>query len=478
MSIAGTLSSALSGLNANARAAEIAASNIANARTEGYGVRELLTQSRTVGSTGQGVQVTGVLRHADPALINDRRLAQAGAGDRSTQADFLGGLEELLGASDDSSGLAGRIAAFDTALIEAAARPESEQRLSRVATTAAHITGLLDTVSKAVQSARTMADDRIGAQVRDLNTGLARVADLNSLIRTSISTGRDASALMDQRQQAIDAIAAILPLREIAQENGQIVLLSQQGALLADGRAARFGFVSVGMIVPGMTQSGGALSGLTLNDKPLITGGANSQIAGGSLAGQFAVRDELAPAAQIKLDALARDLIDRFAAPGLDASRAPGDPGLFTDAGAAFDGISEIGLSQRIALNAAVDPQQGGALWRLRDGLATAVPGVAGNARLLIDWNATLTDARNPVSGGFMPGAGDVVSGVAAGRLSAEGETSFAQARVDALRKMEMDAGVDTDHELQALLQIEQAYAANARVMQTVDQMIQTLLEM
>ena len=39
-----------------------------------------------------------------------------------------------------------------------------------------------------------------------------------------------------------------------------------------------------------------------------------------------------------------------------------------------------------------------------------------------------------------------------------------------------MRDGVDTDDEVQRLLQIEQAYAANARVIQTVDDMIQTIL--
>ena len=40
---------------------------------------------------------------------------------------------------------------------------------------------------------------------------------------------------------------------------------------------------------------------------------------------------------------------------------------MFTDAGAAFLGGNEIGLSERLTLNAAVDPRQGGALWRLRE---------------------------------------------------------------------------------------------------------------
>ena len=38
-------------------------------------------------------------------------------------------------------------------------------------------------------------------------------------------------------------------------------------------------------------------------------------------------------------------------------------------------------------------------------------------------------------------------------------------------------SAVDMDQELQSLLLIEQSYAANARVIQTIDEMIQRLLQ-
>ena len=69
-----------------------------------------------------------------------------------------------------------------------------------------------------------------------------------------------------------------------------------------------------------------------------------------------------------------------------------------------------------------------------------------------------------------------MLSGVATARLTAEGEASFASARLEALQSMELEGGVDTDQEMQSLLLIEQAYAANAKVMSTLDDMIQTLL--
>lgn len=483
MSITGTLSSALTGLTTAARAAEVVSSNIANAMTEGYGRRELQTVSRSVGTTGQGVQVTGISRHSDPILLGDRRMAEAGSGARNTAAGFLKRLEGVLGTPDSATSLGSRIAAFDSSLIEASSRPESEARLSRVAETAKALAAHLATASDDIQTTRGQADDRIESEVAQMNTALVRIAALNGQIRGSFGVGRDASALVDQRQQLIDTISGIIPLREVPRGNGQIALFTAGGAVLLDGAPAELGFAPVGVIIPGMTQASGALSGLTINGRAVSTAAEGSLISGGSLAGQFALRDDLAPRAQSQLDAIARDLIDRFADPALDITRAPGMAGLFTDSGGAFLPANETGLAQRVRLNAAADPGAGGALWRLRDGLGAVVPGAAGDARLLKDLHLALTAPRNPASGGFMTGArsyasltADMVSGVASARVTSEGEASFAAARLDTLREMELENGVDTDQEMQSLLLIEQAYAANAKVMSTVNDMIQTLL--
>jgi flagellar hook-associated protein 1 FlgK len=484
MSISGSLSSALSGLTVAARAAEVVSSNIANAMTEGYGRRELQTSSRSVGSSGQGVRVTGVLRQGDPVLLGDRRMAEAESGGSNATAAFLKRLERVLGTPDTATSLGSRIADFDTALIEASSRPESEARLSRVAETAKAVVRHLSTTSDDIQAARSAADDQIQSEVARINTALTRVAELNSQIRANAGSGRDASALVDQRQQVIDGIASIVPLREVPRGHGQVALFSSGGAILLDGAPTELGFTPVGIIVPGMTQGSGALSGLTINGKA-VTAGQGGAMSGGSLSGHFAVRDELGPQAQARLDALARDLTERFAGSTLDTTRAPGAAGLFTDAGSAFLPAGEIGLSQRLRLNAAADPVQGGDLWRLRDGLGATAPGAAGDSRLLKGMQAALVDQRSPVSGGFMAGnrslstlAADMLSGVASARLTAEGEASYASARMDTLRQMELEGGVDTDQEMQSLLLIEQAYAANAKVVSAVGDMIQRLLEM
>lgn len=484
MSLNASMSSALSGLSAAARAAEIVSSNIANAMTEGYGRRELQTASRVVGSVGQGVQVTGVARRSDPALISDRRLAQSGSGERDTRAAFLQRLETVLGTADSAVSVNSRISDFDMALIEATSRPESEARLAKVMQTAKALTQHLSAAGADIQQARQDADDQIGSQVAQVNTALSRIADLNKQISMNTGARRDTSALVDQRQQVIDSISKIIPLREVTRERGQVALFTTGGAVILDGTPGEFGFTGAGVVVAGMTIGNATLSGLTLNGRVVSTAAQDGAISGGTLAAQFAIRDDLGPAAQEKLDAVARDLMERFEDSGLDATRAPGAAGLFTDGGSAFATGNEVGLAQRLTVNAAADPAAGGALWRLRDGLGAAAQGAVGNSQLLKDLQAALTLPRTPASGGFISGArsfaglgSDLVSGVATARVLAEDDSSFAAARLDTLHQAELEMGVDTDQEMQSLLLIEQAYAANAKVISAVGDMLQQLLE-
>jgi flagellar hook-associated protein 1 FlgK len=484
MTITGSLANALSGLTASARAAELVSSNVANSMTPGYGRREITLAARSIGDgTPAGVNVTGVRREVDMGIVQDRRLADAAVGHDTALAGFHADLEAILGTPDQTGSLSGRLARLEAALIEATARPDNQARLASVLRAAQDVTGKLNTASDAVQTIRMEADAAIGTQVRQLNDGLVRVQGLNYEIKEAVARGQDASALLDLRQQEVDAISGIVPMKQVDRGHGMIALFTTGGAILLDGRAAEIGFSPAGVIVPEMTQAGGALSGLTVNGLAVRTGGGRSPLGGGSLGAAFDLRDSLAPEAQTRLDAVARDLVERFQAPGLDTTRAPGAAGLFTDGGAAFASADEVALSSRISVNALADPDRGGALWRLRDGLGATTPGEVGNSTLLRDLTATLGAERVPVSGGFLGVArssgglvADFLSLVGAARLHAEGAQSFSVAQQDSLTEAELSSGVDTDHEMQKLMLIEQAYAANARVITTIDAMLDVLM--
>ncbi|KAJ57324.1 flagellar hook protein FlgK [Actibacterium mucosum KCTC 23349] len=483
MSISNSLSNALSGLTAAARAAEIVSSNVSNATTDGYGRRVLETSSATVGGRGAGVEIVGVRRDVDPQIVADRRLADSGVAAAQVTADFYNDLQAAMGLPDAGDSFVSRVSKLESSLIEATSRPDSDMRLAEVVTAAKDLVGKLASVTDAIQLSRSRADQRIAQNVETLNSNLANIADLNGQIRLLAASGRDASGLMDQRAVLIDKVAEIVPVRLVEQEFGQVAVFSTNGAGLVNGTAAEFGFTPVGQIVPEMTLTSGALSGLTLNGQPLSTSGEYAPLAGGGLAALFDLRDGLAVEAQRELDAVARDLIERFQDPAIDPTRIVGDAGLITDNGGVFDPVNEVGLAARLQVNALIDPDQGGALWRLRDGLGASAPGSVGDSTLLMTLSDALTDTRSTASGRFaggtrsMSGLGAEVLSFAASELqSARSAESFANAKGATLRQAELEGGVDIDQEMQMLLQVERAYAANARVVQTMDELLDTLL--
>lgn len=479
MSISTALNTAMSGLGAAGRASEIVSGNIANAMNEGYARRslELATQSWT----GPGVRIVGVVRHTDPVVIADRRGADAETGSAQTLAGFQARLAGLFGTPEDGDALTGHLNRFETTLIEAAARPESAQRLDSVARAAAGLAAKFNAVSDGVQQLRRDADAEIAREVGNLNTALTRLREVNVQISSRFASGGDTAALLDRRQQLVDSINQLVPVREVPRDRGQIGLMTQGGLMLIDGPEVTLDFQPTNPITPYQTLADGHLAGLQIGDRDLSPG----MVAGGRLAALFEVRDEVAVAAQARLDAAAGDIVQRFEAPGLDPTTAVGAPGLFTDDGAAFDTANLTGMATRLAVNPAVDPGGGGQSWRLRDGLGAAIPGAEGDATLLQALAAAL-DAPRPVSApGFATGpltaaqiGSDMMSRAGMDLSAAEERLSFASARQTELKSAELALGVDTDAELKTLMTVEQAYAANARVIQVVEELMDILLRL
>lgn len=484
MSMSSALNNAVSGLTASSRMAEIISSNTANAMTQGYARRELSLSSETLGGDGGGVRILGVNRVVNESLLQDRRIADAEAANSTARTDFYSRFESALGDPETQGSLSSLMSELEGSLIEAASMPDSTARLTSAVTAAGNLADKLNAISDDLQQVRLDADHSIADQVKELNDTLQKIEVLNRTITSEVSVGNDAAGLMDQRQALVDRIAEIVPVRTVARDNNQIAIYTTGGAILLDGSASEVTFTQSGVMNADMTVGSGALSGLTLNGNP-ISSSDDGAFGGGTLGAAFAVRDELAPAAQEQLDAVARNLIERFADPSVDSSLASGDPGLFTDGGGAFDPANETGLAGRIQINAIVNPAQGGEVWHLRDGLGATSAGSVGDASLLNSLSGALSEAVAPASGGFGSALrsasgliSDLLSSASAKRQSSELEQSYAVARQETLTELTLADGVDTDYEMQMLLKVQQAYAANAKVISAIDEMMQRVLEM
>ena len=478
MTITSAFANALSGLTASSRQAAVTSNNIANALVPGYARRSV---EATPGPLG-GVQILGITRHRDQAMVTERRDVGADHANADTLNTYRTRVEDIIGTPEDGTSLSGLYARFESALVDAASRPDLPERQAALLTAATNVTQGLNDKQDQIQRLREHADAEISATVLRTNDLLVQIHDLNEAVGRARNSHSETASLIDMRQQAIDELSGIVPVRTAPRDGGALAVYTPGGTILLDGKPGSFDFDRSNTITPYQTFAAGTLSGLTFRGESIDVS-PNGPLAGSRLSALFQVRDEFSVQAQSRLDSAARDLIERFQDPALDATRAPGDPGLFTDNGSAFATADEVGIAGRIAVNAAVDPARGGATWRLRDGLSAAAPGAIGNASLLHDMQAAMTARRTPsnsdlgtsgLSAAAFASSVESLAGIE--RQASEDRLAFAAVRQSEMEERYLADGVDTDEEMQNLLQIEQNYAANARMIQVLDEMMDLLL--
>jgi flagellar hook-associated protein 1 FlgK len=229
------------------------------------------------------------------------------------------------------------------------------------------------------------------------------------------------------------------------------------------------------------------LSGVTVNGQDISPGsGYAGALRSGRIVGQFALRDTILPQAQAQIDEIASTLADGFQR--LDATVAASQSGLFTDDGAFHDRTDPaqvVGLSDRIAVNALVDPDQGGSLWRIRDGVQAAAPGAPGDATQVRAFLGVFEEVVSFDAGAGLSTSARIGSyatefvGFQDNQRAAFGERSTYQAAIaDSLTTQRTNLeGVNVDDEMQKLLLFEQTYNASAKVIQAVRDMMDTLIE-
>jgi flagellar hook-associated protein 1 FlgK len=480
MSLSGALSNAMSGLIANARATTVISSNVANALNENYGRRDVSLSANATQTSG-GVIVAQVTRNADPILAFQKRMARADHSATSALATFQKDLEQLIGGIDTTGSLADKLTAFQSALLSAEADPSSQTRLRNVSFAADAFASGLRAASDGIVALRTNSDANIGKSIDDMNAGLEQLQQLNERIMTARHLGQDVHGLLDQRDATLESLSGFVPLHVVERDSGAIAVFTTQGRTLLDDRAVKLEFNPTPTVLPHMSVSNGLLSKITVDGKPMDIPGS-AMMDGGGLGALFTIRDVTAPLASSQLDAIARDVIERFGPGGPDPTLAAGAPGVFTDAGAPLDPAASFGLAGRISLNTVLS-SSGHETWRWRDGIYATAPGDVGQGALLVGLSEEIENAR--VAGSLVLGTGPqsltnhfqkLSSDISANRTRLIDAKGQADDRLQSLRQAAAAEGVNTDQELQKLIELEKSYAANARVVRVVDEMLSELL--
>jgi flagellar hook-associated protein 1 FlgK len=482
VSLSSAIIAARSGLQASSLRAEIVATNVANATTPGY-VRRSVTLSETVlGGRSTGVTSDGITRAPDSQIKAQRRELTSDLAQASVLSSTWSSISAQIGNSSSGAGLFKTYADFETALARSVGAPESVSAAANLLQAARGITQELNSLSDMIVTQRAEADREIAEGVNVVNDAIKQIESLNARLAGMNRTTSEAASLMDERQRVLDTVSEYLPIQTVDRDSGAIDVLTTQGVFLLAGKARPISFTPSADFAADVSIGGGQLSGISVDDANLTPGATSfAAVSGGLFGALFTLRDSDLPRLGEQLDAIARDLIGRLSDDSIDPSKTPGEPGLFVDP----DAAAGPGLAGRISLNAAVDPDQGGLISRLRDGVGATTVGPLGNNTVLKGIYDAFT-AINSVNDGDFIGSfssselvAQLTSIVGQNRIQHEAVMASTQTQHTILIEAEQNlTGVDVDVQMQELMLVEQAYAANARVIEVASQMIKLLMEL
>jgi flagellar hook-associated protein 1 FlgK len=498
MSLDLAFSVARSGLRLLDRQMARAADDIANAGTDGH-TRKIL-DGRALAAAGEGIGVRGTVarRDVDLALQSAEIRARGDAAAGTLRVRLLGAVETAHGRPEDGDSLGGLASALRSAFVALREAPEDPIRRSAVVAAAGDLAGRYQGVAAAIGSARQEAHDALVKEAVTANAALAEIGALNRDITREIAAGRSPAALEDRRDLAIGRLAESLDLSVIRAPNGEVTVVARGGLVLPTDGSAAFS-VAPANVGPGSYHGGGGtLPGLMLGTRDVTR-----QVVGGRMAAAAELRDLALPRMAAELDLSAAHTASRFEAQGLR---------LFTDAAGTvpdvtlpYAGGAMTGFAGVIRVDAAVaaDPalvRDGTHVVLATPGGATAFTpnpsGAAGFAALLdrvLDFTfgaEVAAGSAQPAipAGGLGPDgtlvstlsglptieahAGALVSAQSGARAGAEAARDRAGALRELLdERMQARSGVDVDREVAAMVELQNAYTVNARVISTLQSM-------
>jgi flagellar hook-associated protein 1 FlgK len=331
------LSTSVSGLLAFQKALSVTSNNVANVATPGYSVERAnfspqLGVSTSVGNFGAGVEVTSVTRSYSELLAGQMRSSQSSYSGFNSYATTAASIDSVLSAT--TTGLTAQLQSFSNALQTLANAPtlpaSGTAVLSSAQTLAQSVQGYASQLSAADQD----VEGQIGSNVQEINSLASNIANLNSQISGTVSSGQSPNSLLDQRDQLINQLSQYVSVNTAAQSDGSLEVFVGNGQTLVNSGTAQTLSAIPNQYNPTQFDVGVTSSGTTVD----ITG----SLTGGSLGGLLAVRSQVI---QPTLNALGQisvgvaNIINQQQASGLTQSGAPGQP-MFAVGGAQVSGSS------------------------------------------------------------------------------------------------------------------------------------------
>jgi flagellar hook-associated protein 1 FlgK len=451
------LNNALSGALASQLALSASSQNIANLQTKGYTRQSaLLTAAApSAGSNGagNGVRVTSLLRFSDNYKTQQLWRSNSDVGARSQTQPYMTQLEQVMG--DEQSNLSSGIDSFFASLnAVAGVDPTSTPLRQQVVTTGGLLAQRFNSLNNVFNAQLQSVRQQRSAIVDSANSAITSIASLNSQIANAQATGSNASSLVDARDQAIDSLANKMALEVSDQPDGtrNVSLKSGQSLVL-------------GSIAGTLAASGGTSQSFTLAFAG-TTFTLDTTRAGGQLGGLSAYEQDTLLPLQDGVAEMARQLADK----------------INTQLGAGYAMDGSAGKPMFV-----YTPGNGSNMLQVADGFQTAdlafsgdgTAGDTGNLQKLVDIaNQTIT----------LGTLGEVMIGDAdtqlVGKLAVESRQNQAalvtaqSVRDQADADWQSTSGVNQDEEAVNLVEYQNMYQANMKVMSVANALFDATLAM
>jgi len=447
----GTLSIALGALQAQQAGMQTTTNNLANLNTPGYS-REvpILEEAAPIvqGNVtfGGGVELEGIQSLRDNLLdlqISDETQQQ---GNSQAYVNAMNQVQTLF--PDDTTGIGAQISAFFQSLNSLSTDPSDLTLRQSVLTAANGMASAFNSTANQITAVSNQLDSSVQQQVQQVNQISQQIAAINVQLAAVSSTGQDYGSFLDQRGALIQQLSGIIDVSQIIDGTSLTLTTKQGAALVVDGQAYALSTATDASGAQHIYSSQG-------ND---ITG----QISGGALGGLLQVLGQTLPSLQGQLDSLAGGMVQALNTANQEGTDLNGNPG-----GNLFDPITGAGAAASMTV-AITDPA-------LIAAGSDGTPGSNGNlANLSAVANAAVSNGMTP-SGAY----GNLVFQVGTSISNGTTDLNASNAMLQQLQQQDSSvSGVSLDEEASNLLLYQRAYQAAAQAITTVNQMLETVIDM
>jgi len=455
----GTLDSALSivvgALDADQGALSVTTNNLANANTPGYD-RQVVEFSESdpiqQGNLSFGSGVT--LEQAQTVRSNVLQLQLNQETQTSGQLDsFVSGMTQVESLFNETSGtgLQAPLSAFFSSLQQLSTNPSDSSLRVGVISAAQNLATAFNQSSSALTTQQSDLNQSVEQSVSEVNTLTGQVAQLNNQISGITQSGEDPSALIEQRDVALQNLSNLIGISVIAGDSNNITVTTGNGAPLIVGDQS--------FALQTQTNTTTGMQDVFSQGQDITT-----QISAGQLGGQIEVRDQQIPSILNQLDTLASSIensVNTQSEAGYDVNGNPGTA-LFTAPPAGGTGAAAsmgVVISDPSLVAASSDGTSGS------NGNANALAALA---------NQNIVDGQTPSNyySGTVFQIGNAVSNATAEQTAAQQVTQQLQNQIGAL------SGVSLDEEAANLTKFQQAYDASARVVTIISELTQEAINL